>query len=115
MSEQMTLGLGVVEEVVVEEEPTAPKKPLCKLYIYVVKPEAVGTDTEGDAENQFPLSIIMYLWKAKVLVAALRAAGVKCGYNMSWKGAKIATKPQRSMAFADMRRRLAKVGLNMPF
>jgi hypothetical protein len=94
-----------------------PKGTLVKFYVYVVKPDCIGVEgvNENDPANQFPLAFVMYKWKANVLRFLLTPLGVRCGFNTGWKGAKLATQAQRSLAFADMRRRSGAYGIKLPF
>ena len=109
MAEQLTLDLNVDAMKL-----TLPKGRVVKFYVYVVKPDKIGGDEDLPA-NQFPLSFVMYEWKAKVLRALLMPLGIRCGYNRGFKGAHIATPAQRAMAFADMHRRTDAYGIKFPF
>ena len=92
MTEQLNLGLDVVNDEIVAEE--TKKQRLVKFYVYF---------TNENTGNKYPLKFVCYERLGKILTAVFRVAGYKCGYNYQWKGETMCSPAQKRMVFARLR------------
>ena len=101
MEDKQLAMVEVLEQTAVARKP---RETLVEFYVLVHNQETGAP---------FYVQWVTYAPKAKALTALCRGVGMKCGYNYTFKGKRMSSKPQVGLAFTVISKAAKAAGIDV--